>query len=209
MRPGDIRKAVVTWVLIGLNVAVFIVLELLGSTENGYFMYRHGAMLTGAVSEDGEYWRLFTCLFLHFGIMHLANNMLVLFAIGTILESGIGHARTLAVYLLSGVGANFFSYYLSLKKDEQVLSAGASGAVFGLMGAMIFAALFARDRIGALSLRQIILMLILSLYHGVNEAVDDAAHISGLALGFLLAFFLLLIPDRQKPADPTDAAGRY
>ena len=200
------KKAYVVWALIAVNVLLFFVLEARGSTEDGYFMFEHGAMLTSAIEIDHEYWRLFSAMFLHFGASHLFNNMLVLFAIGTMLENGIGHGRMAAVYLLSGLGANLFSHLLRVSAGEEVLSAGASGAVFGLMGAMIYAGLFARSYIGALSFRQIIVMLILSLYHGVSEAVDDAAHLSGLAFGFLLAaVFLSLFPPRPKqPEFPPD-----
>ena len=179
--------------LMAANLLVFLLTEITGSSENSLHMYRWGAMLTSSVGEDGEYWRLFTSLFLHFGFEHLASNLLVLFALGTTLEKGIGHLRLLLIYLISGMGANIITFYWHYSADEEVLSAGASGAIFGLMGAMIFAGLFAREWIGALSPGQVILMLILSLYHGVNEAVSDVAHLSGLFLGFLLAILALKV----------------
>ena len=198
IQTADEKKAYAVWVLLVLNLLIFFILEAVGDTEDGYFMYRHGAMLTGAITEDGEYWRLFTAMFLHFGPEHVFNNMLVLFAIGTILENGIGHGRLAAIYLISGLGANLTSHLLNVRAGDEVLSAGASGAVFGLMGAMIFAGAFARDLIGSLSLRQIIVMLVLSLYHGVSEGVDDVAHVSGLIYGFLLAFLLLKLWPPKK-----------
>ena len=206
---SDPKKAYVVWGLLAVNLLVFFILEAGGSTENGYYLYRNGAMLTSAITEDHEYWRLFTAKFLHFGASHVFNNMLALFAIGTILENGIGHGRMAAIYLLSGLGANLFSHLLRVRAGEDVLSAGASGAVFGLMGAMIFAGLFARERIGSLSLRQIIIMLILSLYHGVSEAVDDAAHLSGLVFGFLFAaLFLKGLPPRETKPPAEDGPYR-
>ena len=90
---SDPKKAYVMWGLLAVNVLIFFILEAVGDSENGYFMFRHGAMLTSAVSEDHEYWRLFTAMFLHFGANHIFNNMLVLFAVGTFLENGIGHGR--------------------------------------------------------------------------------------------------------------------
>ena len=198
-RLSNPKKAYVVWGLFIINLLIFFVLETIGNTEDSVFMYRHGAMLTSAISHGHEYWRFFTAMFLHFGPTHIFNNLLVLFAIGTILENGIGHVRTAAIYLLSGLGANLISYFISLRAGEEVLSAGASGAVFGLMGAMIFGGLFARDRIGTLTPVQIAVLLGLSLYHGVSEGVDDAAHIGGLILGFLLAaVFIKLIPFRDR-----------
>ncbi len=196
---SDPKKAYVMWGLLAVNVLIFLVLEAMGNSESGYYMFRHGAMLTSAVSEDHEYWRLFTAMFLHFGANHIFNDMLVLFAVGTFLENGIGHGRLAAIYLLSGLGANITSHLINVQNGDEILSAGASGAVFGLMGAMIFAGLFARDLTGPLSPLQIIVMLGLSLYHGVSEAVDDAAHLSGLAYGFLLALVLLkLFPPKER-----------
>ena len=191
--------------LVVVNFIVFLLVEMNGSSENGRHMFRWGAMLTSAISEEGEYWRMFTSMFLHFGMEHLANNMLVLFALGVPLEKGIGHLRIFLIYLISGLGANVFSYLWNLKRDEEILSAGASGAVFGLMGAMVFAGLFAKEWVGSLSLPQVALMLVLSLYHGVNEAVDDAAHLSGLVIGFIMAYILLKLFRKGKHGPLPDA----
>ena len=206
---ADVKRSFVVWGLLAVNLLLFFILEAVGNTESGRFMYRYGAMLTSAIAEDHEYWRLFTAMFLHFGPEHVFNNMLVLFAVGTILETGIGHGRFAALYLISGLLANLTSYLANVQAGREVLSAGASGAIFGLMGAMIFAGLFARDILGSLTLPQIIVMLVLSLYHGVNEAVDDTAHLSGLLYGFLLAVLLLkLFPPKRpeqrfEPYDPS------
>ena len=75
-------KAVCTVGLIIVNIAVFMVLSLLGDTENGYFMLHHGAMYEPMILENQEYYRFFTCMFLHFGIQHLLNNMVMLGALG-------------------------------------------------------------------------------------------------------------------------------
>lgn len=187
----------VTGGLIVLNLLIFFVLELLGDTENGYFMTRYGAMFTPYLTDKGEYWRLFTALFLHFGPSHIFNNVLVLFALGSQVEKGLGHGATALTYFFSGLGANLFSHLLNAAAGEVVVSAGASGAIFGLMGAMIFLGLFAKERIGSLSPGQVFLMLALSLYHGVNETVDDAAHLSGLVLGFLMTALIIFYLRRK------------
>ena len=83
------KKAYVNGLLIALNVLFFLYLEITGSSEDAYFMYTKGAMFAPAVLEDGEYYRLLTAMFMHFGIRHIMNNMLVLFVIGDNLERGI------------------------------------------------------------------------------------------------------------------------
>ena len=200
MRSYDLKKAPVTIILAAANILVFFILSASGSTENNYFMYEHGAMLTEAIRQDGEIWRMFTCLFLHFGFMHLANNMLSLFIFGALMENGIGHLRVLLIYFAAGLGGNVISYFWDLHKGRNILSAGAPGAIFGLMGALVFCALFARDLVGSLSVFQIILLLALSLYHSAAESVDDAAHIGGLIIGFLTAAVSIWLfpPKRRK-----------
>ena len=128
MHSYDLKKAPVTILLAAANILVFFILSASGSTENSYFMYEHGAMLTEAIRRDGEIWRMFTCLFLHFGFMHLANNMLSLFIFGALMENGIGHLRVLLIYFAAGLGGNVVSYLWDLHRGENTLSAGASGA---------------------------------------------------------------------------------
>ena len=101
------KKAYVNGLLIALNVLFFLYLELTGSSEDAYFMYTKGAMYAPAVLEDGEYYRLVTAMFMHFGIRHIMNNMLVLFLLGDNLERALGHIKYLIFYMLCGIGSNY------------------------------------------------------------------------------------------------------
>ena len=199
-------QPLVVWGLIGINVILFFYMHHFSGypSGSGRMMYHFGAMFTSRLEEGQDLWRLFTAMFLHFDIEHLASNMLSLFVMGSIVENGVGHIRTLFIYLLSGLGGNIVSQLWHQYIGENVLSAGASGAVFGLMGALIFASLFARDRMEGLSPLQIGLMLVLSLYHGVADSVDNAAHIGGLLCGFLLCGLLLKLFPGKKRTDPYD-----
>ena len=89
--------------LAAVNVLVFLYLEAIGSTEDGVFMVKHGAVFAPFVILGGEYYRLFTAMFLHFGVIHLANNMLVLLVLGEKMEKALGHIKYLIFYLASGV----------------------------------------------------------------------------------------------------------
>ena len=95
------KKSYINWILMAVNALVFLYLEAAGSSEDAYFMYTKGAMLKAAVIEDGEYYRLLTAMFMHFGISHLVNNMIVLFALGDNLERALGHVKYLILYLFS------------------------------------------------------------------------------------------------------------
>lgn len=184
-------EALCTTVLIVINVAVFLILSILGNTEDAVFMLHHGAMHEPLVTEGQEYYRLFTCMFLHFGITHLMNNMVMLGALGWNLEVEIGKIRFIIIYFISGLGGNILSLIAGISAGEVVVSAGASGAVFGLMGALLYVVIANRGRLGRLSGRGMIFMVILSLYFGLTSSgVDNMAHIGGLICGFFLAVIL-------------------
>ncbi|MEF2763909.1 MAG: rhomboid family intramembrane serine protease [Mediterraneibacter sp.] len=184
-------QAVCTTGLMVINVLVFFLLSLRGDTESGYFMLQYGAMYEPLVTEGHEYYRLITSLFLHFGIQHLLNNMVMLGALGYQLENEIGRIKFLLIYFISGIGGNLCSLYWNVSHGEQVISAGASGAIFGLMGALLYIVAVNRGRLGRLSGRGMLIMVALSLYFGLTSSgVDNSAHIGGLICGILITVLL-------------------
>ena len=184
-------QAVCTTGLIVINVLVFFLLSLRGDTESGYFMLQYGAMYEPLVTEGHEYYRLITSLFLHFGIQHLLNNMVMLAALGYQLENEIGRIKFLLIYFISGIGGNLCSLYWNVSHGEQIISAGASGAIFGLMGALLYIVAVNRGRLGRLSGRGMLIMVALSLYFGLTSSgVDNSAHIGGLICGILITVLL-------------------
>lgn len=191
-------EAICTSALIIINVAVFFILSVLGNTEDTLFMLGYGAMYEPLVTQEHEFYRIFTSMFLHFGIEHLLNNMVLLGALGWNLEREIGKVRLLAVYFISGVGGNLISLGMGIKLEDYAVSAGASGAVFGLMGALLYVVVMNRGRLGRLSGRGMVFMVILSLYFGLTSSgVDNWAHIGGLLCGILTAMILYRRRDRS------------
>ncbi|MBU3876514.1 rhomboid family intramembrane serine protease [Faecalicatena sp. AGMB00832] len=189
------KKAVCTTVLIVINVGVFFILSFMGMTEDSMFMLEHGAMYQPYIVEGHEYYRIFTSLFLHFGINHLLNNMVMLGALGWNLELETGRIRFLIIYFISGLGGNLLSLYMNTKASEMVVSAGASGAIFGLMGALVCVVLKNHGRAGRITNRGILFMVALSLYFGfTSSGVDNAAHIGGLVCGFMTAVLIYRRP---------------
>lgn len=187
----EIRKEPVTVALILINVLVFIAVELTGTSQNAWHVLDYGAAYTPYIVQNGEVYRLFTSMFLHFGIEHLVNNMLVLFVLGSRLEQVIGKLRFLFIYLAGGIAGNIFSLILELRNQDFSVSAGASGAVFAVMGAMIYVVIRNKGWLGDLSMRQILVMAAFSLYFGfTSSGVDNAAHIGGMIAGFVLAVLI-------------------
>lgn len=183
------RKSPVNNTIILVNILVFLAVEISGGSLDTENMISWGAMYVPLCLERQEYYRLFTSMFLHFGMDHLANNMLVLFVIGENLERAAGGIRYLIIYLLGGLGGNLVSCYFSYTQDAMTISAGASGAIFGTMGAMIYVLLVNKGRVENLTIRQIAIMAAFSLYFGyTSHGVDNAAHVGGLLVGFFAAF---------------------
>ena len=187
MPVEEIRKRPVTALFVALNVLAFLFVELTGGSDDVMHMIACGACYPPLVLS-GQWWRLISCMFLHFGMAHLANNLLVLIVLGLRLEPVLGHGRMLVVYLLGGMGGNLLSLLLDLRIGKGGVSAGASSATFALMGAVLLVALKNHGRLQDLNMRQILIMAALSLYLGfASEGVDNAAHVGGLLAGFLIA----------------------
>lgn len=188
----------IAWVngcLIALNVLYFLFVEIKGSSEDARTMIRYGALYVPLVIWEKEYYRLVTAMFMHFGVRHLVNNMLVLFALGDNLERALGKVKYFIFYLACGIGANIVSVYSYLKTSPNIVSAGASGAVFGVVGGLIYVVLRNQGRLEDLNSRQLILMAIFSLYLGFTSAgTNNTAHVSGIFIGLLLGGVLYRKP---------------
>lgn len=195
------KKAYVTILLVAINVVVFFLLSLKGMTEDANFMLEHGAMYVPVMTDKSEYYRLITSMFLHFGFEHLMNNMVILLFVGWNVELEIEMFRFFIIYFASGICGNVLSGLWETNLGEFSVSAGASGAVFGVIGALLYMLLKNRGHVGNISGRGVLISVVLSLYYGfVNTDVDNAAHIGGLIAGFLLG--VLLYRKRQRKSAP-------
>ena len=200
-------EAPCTAVIAAVNVIVFFVLSVGGMTEDAGYMLSHGAMYVPYITERGEWYRLFTSMFLHFGFQHLMNNMVIFVLLGWNLEVEIGKIKYLIIYFASGLCGNVVSMAGDMRTGEYVVSAGASGAIFGVIGALLYVALRNRGRIGNVSGRGILFMVIISLYYGFTSGgVDNLAHIGGLVSGFLLGVLLYW---KRKSKNRRSAGNRY
>jgi len=127
-----------------------------------------------------EYYRIFTSLFLHLNFLHIAFNMITLLIVGPAVEVMLGKSRFLALYLIAGVGGNVLSYLIA---PAAVVSAGASGAIFGVMGAYVVLARIQRKPMGP-----VVALIIINLILGFTGNIEWQAHIGGLLTGAALAF---------------------
>ena len=184
----EIKKEPVTVLLILLNTLIFLIVEFTGGSKNGQHMLECGAAYAPLILEQGQWYRVFSSMFLHFGAPHLINDMLVLFVLGQRLEPAVGRLRFLLIYIAGGLGGNFISLFWDMRTGDYSVSAGASGAVFAVMGGMIYVIIRHRGRVADLTMKQMLIMAAFSLYFGfASEGVDNAAHAGGLLCGFLAA----------------------
>lgn len=183
------RRPVLTYALIGINVAVYGVLMLLAGLDAGAYnelLLAYGAKVNGQIIA-GEPWRLVSAMFFHGGLIHLLINCFSLRAIGSIVETLYGRRWFLAIYAAAGLLGNLASFCFSLNP-----AVGASGAIFGLLGALLYLGVldpqFLKTGFGA----DILGMAVLNLAYGFTAAgIDNFAHMGGLAGGFLMTGLLM------------------
>ena len=183
-------QPVTAW-LITANLAVYVatVVQARSFLDNrASALFEFTALFPPLVAVRDEWWRLFTSAFQHFGPMHLLLNMYMLWLLGIGIERSVGHARYLAMYLVSALGGSAAVMFFS----QNALTAGASGAIFGLMGAYAIVAMTMR-----LDVKGIGILLVLNV--GVSFLVPGislAAHLGGLVVGALAALALVVLPRR-------------
>jgi rhomboid protease GluP len=190
----------ITPILINLNIAIFVIMVATGISifePNVESMILWGANST-ANTLEGQWWRLVSNCFIHFGIIHLLLNMYALFYVGFLLEPFMGKAKFLTAYLLTGIVASLASLWW----HDNTVSAGASGAVFGLYG--VFLALLTTNHIER-SMRNALLgniavFVVYNLVYGsLKGGIDNAAHLGGLLSGLLIGYANM--PALKKPDD--------
>ncbi|MDR1320892.1 MAG: rhomboid family intramembrane serine protease [Gracilibacteraceae bacterium] len=195
MQTDDIRKHFITYGLIAACAVMFILLSLSGGSTSARTLVRFGANVTTLVQE-GEYWRFFTSMFLHIGIMHLLFNAYALLALGRQAEYLFGHGRFLAIYIGAGLGGSWLSFFLH--RHETMVAAGASGAVFGVLGALL--AYGWRDRAfwRAGIAQNFLVIIVINFAFGMMPGahIDNSAHLGGLLTGILLGAVLR----RRRPS---------
>lgn len=187
-------QPVVSTVLVAVNVLVFLLCNF-----SGEILYNIGILDTYHVVIEKEYGRILWAMFLHSGINHLFNNMLILFFLGAMLEKEVGHVRYGILYFLSGIGGNILSLWVKAVNNDLSGSVGASGAIFGLDGVLLAMVFFSGRQMENVTLPRVLLMILYSLYMGfTGQNIDNAAHVGGLLTGFATAGIMCFFQRRRK-----------
>lgn len=198
----DLKKysyAKVNMTMVAVNAAVYLICLLTGNA-----LYQAGENNAILVLRAGQYWRLLTAMFLHAGPEHLLGNLFALFLLGMPVERNLGHLRYLLLYIASGVLGNLFSCLYEQAIGANIYSVGASGAIFGVMGALVVIVVRARRQLrrGSSLLVRIGIAVAYAVYSGFQSAsTDNAAHIGGLAVGIVLAILLTAGKDEMDLRD--------
>ena len=185
---------IVSGILVAANVIVYLI-----CTFTGNLLYNIGELDAAAVLLRREYGRIIYSMFLHAGIDHLFNNMVILFFLGAMIEKVTGHIQLLLIYLLSGIGANICSLLYKVMTMDSMTSVGASVAIFGLDGVLLAWILLDRQAMPDVTPRRVLLMIVLSLYSGFTaHNIDNAAHVGGLLTGFAAGALLCALRRRKR-----------
>jgi len=189
-------KPVIVYVFLTANIVMWLFTMYYSFRYNipsTYVNIIFGAKVNALITE-GEYWRLVTPIFLHGGIVHLLVNSYSLYAVGPTIERMFGGIKFIVIYLFAGIIGNVASFLFT--PHPQIPSVGASGAIFGLVGALGYVAQKNRNTFGRSLGMNILIIIIYNLAYGFSRSgIDNSAHIGGLIGGYLLA---LIVGLRKK-----------
>ena len=199
-----LRRTPATNTLLALILIVYAI-DFFWSARHEIPLAYYGAVIADRIVYEQEYWRLITAVFLHAGALHLLVNLIALFQLGKLYEIMFGTRRFVLIYCASGLGGTIASAIHNAGP-----SVGASGAIFGILGAFIFSVrrspLWRHDRTARSLVAQCVFWMIANLVIGFTvphienaPRIDNAAHLGGLAAGLLLG---LLLPHRLPPPPP-------
>ena len=182
------KKPILTYILILINVIVFALMYIYGNgSEDIETLKNFGANYIPLV-KSGEYIRLITSAFVHIGIIHLLSNMYALYVIGRQVEQLYGRMKYILIYFISAIMGSLFTVVFS---SSNTVAAGASGAIFGLLGALLYFGYSYRGYIGNSIINQVLPAILLNLVIGFSSPnIGNSAHIGGLIGGYLISMAL-------------------
>lgn len=184
----DFLSSLVTSILILINCAVFLLETLAGGSTKTDVALKFGAQYEPLIRK-GQYYRLFTAMFLHFGFYHLLFNMYALSVLGPAVDYVCGSVIFLVIYLGSGLAGNVLTLIMDRKRHHTALSAGASGCIFGLLGACFVLAIGGYG----FSLRSILTTLAINLVYGLSsKRINMLSHAGGFVGGALIMAAILV-----------------
>lgn len=181
-RTFSYGKARITFLLIFINLIIFFMLELNGGSTNIETLVKYGAKYNPAIIA-GEWWRIISSMFLHIGALHLFMNMLAIYYLGTAVERIYGSTRFVIIYFISGIIGGLTSFAFNTH-----IAAGASGALFGLFGALLYFGVIHKQLFYQTMGKSVIFILLINLAFGfLVPQIDMGAHVGGLIGGFIAA----------------------
>lgn len=186
------KKPIITYALIAINIILYFFIAFIGKEFFEFdpnVLYKYGALVNSTqMVNKTDYLRIITSIFLHGGLLHLVFNMYSLYIIGPQLESFFGKVKYIIIYLISGICGNLLSM---LFLSDTHVSVGASGAIFGLLGALVYFGYHYRVYLGGVIRSQIIPLIVLNLFIGyISSGINNIAHIGGLIGGILISIAL-------------------
>ena len=202
-RIFSMKKPLITYLIMIVCVVLFVLMYIFG--DGSTYIRTLISFGANAVSytKRGEYYRLFTSIFLHAGIIHLLCNIYSLYVIGPQAENFYGKIKYLIIFIVSGISGSLLSTALS---GNNAVSVGASGAIFGLLGAILYFGYHYRVYLGNVLKSQIIPLIILNLIIGFSfTGIDNFAHIGGL-IGGIFASMALGVPDKSSTSDKANGS---
>ncbi|WP_284140403.1 MULTISPECIES: rhomboid family intramembrane serine protease [unclassified Virgibacillus] len=186
-------KPFLTYILLALNIAMFFLLEWKGGSQSIDTLISLGAKYNPAIL-DGEWWRIVSSMFLHIGFLHLVLNMIAIYYLGTVVEKIYGKWRFFVIYMLAGIGGGIASFTFSPS-----VAAGASGALFGLFGALMFFGLQYKKLFFQTMGTNVLMLVVINIVFGfIVPQVDNSAHLGGLVSGFIAAGMVHLPQKRHQ-----------
>lgn len=178
-------KPIISYVLISLNILIFILMYIFGNgSESSETLINFGANYI-PLTKSGEYFRLISSAFLHIGVFHILFNMYALYILGPQIESYYGKMKFIIIYLYSAILGSLFTTALS---SSNTVAAGASGAIFGLLGSLLYFGYQYRGYIGDVIIKQVMPIIIINLFIGfTTPGIGNMAHIGGLIGGYFIS----------------------
>ena len=180
-----IKRYPITILFLFLSVAMFIAMSIVGSSTSPFTLYHFGALFPEAVSQDGDWYRFFSSIFIHIGIMHLIMNGVFLYVFAPYIEKRLGKTRYFFFFILSGALSFFFPFFLA----PNTITAGASGALYALLAMHVFL-IWKEPFTYAAGDKQAVYVIIIFgfIMSVVTPGVSFAGHVGGFVMGFILSF---------------------